>query len=1091
MLYKKVILHRNRTLLYKKDRCQVTSFITKIYELNKLYYGHISHTRIPIGIKNDILQNFPRPNRANSDLATLLSNSSILQKSSVLNLNVDIRFIHSFGSSSILRSDGGFSQFCWKSTDANISLDSDAILRSSSPVATTTERAKEIFYNDTENAKQISKQFPAPKNVLHNMFDEISRQNNNKSLKLTPYYKLVKDGKQSIWICTYHIYWPEEVKFLAKDTRKSVASHKAAVAALTWLKSNNKITKEGLPVIYGKEEVKTITKKTVPVLLMDKSTVNKMQNIIQLYCAQIAPHITQNELENARDTDESEDASETFQETGDVTLRNTRRQRYLGVNKYLAKEKVNLPIAAYKCDFMNLLKENQIIIVKGEPGCGKSTRVPQYVLEMWAKEDGLLGEPGRIAVTQPRRIAAISLAERVAVERDESVGDIVGYQVRLKSNFNPSTGRVLYCTTGILLRHFQSDPSLSNFSHIILDEAHERDVNTDLLMNLLRSACKMNPMLKLVIMSATIDTSMFSQYFDGAPIMEIPGFTYPVVQHFLDTCKKIDVSKTIAMCESDVPSVIHEDVARIIQFIHKHKKEGAVLCFLPGWEDISKIQKLIPLGGDLTVYCLHSRLQDSEQWKIFSRPPPGIRKIILATNIAETSVTIDDVVYVIDTGIHKEQRFDVDKGVNCIDNHWISKASADQRKGRAGRVQPGECFHLYTREKYESFPDYSLPEIQRTSLTKIVLDSKVFSNNMDALEFMTKLPTPPEENATLRAVDDLKDLEMLDKEEKLTSLGTVCADFQLEPKLSKALISAVIFKCVTPVVDIVTLFSADTEFFTSGLLRKDEIKRTKSLFCKDSDHLAMMRLFEKWLEYSHEGDSWDLKRLCDETNLVNHKMQMIEKLRKIHYDYLYNGLYKVLPISDDFSDNDEMVKAVLYSGIGTVLHHRTWDVVKNKLKNNVNCLLTRNNHRATITTESVNFKRRKFPTNFLLYINETRSNIRRTTLIRECSLMPNISVLLFSNKDLDIEDVNKEDFSIDIPSQDQVKVSIENTNIAFLCDRAQAQDLVDCKNCIMTAYRYYIEQLTNSGNENRDVNKSWSDILMLIDDILSANRVKN
>lgn len=184
--------------------------------------------------------------------------------------------------------------------------------------------------------------------MLHNIFDEVSRQCNNKTLKLTPHYKLVKDGKQSFWMCTYHIYWPEEVKFLAKDAKKSVASHKAAVAALTWLKNNNKITKEGLPVIYGKEEVKTIAKKTIPVLSLDKATVNKMQNIVQLHRTHIVPHIIQNRLEKARDTDGSEEESETMQKPEDVNLRNTRRQRYLGLDRYLAKEKVKLPIAAYK-----------------------------------------------------------------------------------------------------------------------------------------------------------------------------------------------------------------------------------------------------------------------------------------------------------------------------------------------------------------------------------------------------------------------------------------------------------------------------------------------------------------------------------------------------------------------------------------------------------------------------------------------------------------------------------------------------------------------------------------------------------------------
>lgn len=207
---------------------------------------------------------------------------------------------------------------------------------------------KEIYHNDTEDTKHISKQYPAPKNVLHNIFDEVSRQNNNKTLKLNPHYKLVKDGKQSFWMCTYYVRWPEEVKFIANDTKKSVASHKAAIAALTWLKGNNKITKEGLPVIYGKEEVKTITKKTVPVLSLEKSAINKMQNIIQLHRTQIVPHIIQNKLEKAQDSNESEEESTTIQEPEDVNLRNPRRQRYLGLDRYLAKEKVKLPIAAYK-----------------------------------------------------------------------------------------------------------------------------------------------------------------------------------------------------------------------------------------------------------------------------------------------------------------------------------------------------------------------------------------------------------------------------------------------------------------------------------------------------------------------------------------------------------------------------------------------------------------------------------------------------------------------------------------------------------------------------------------------------------------------
>lgn len=218
----------------------------------------------------------------------------------------------------------------------------------------------------------------------------------------------------------------------------------------------------------------------------------------------------------------------------------------------------------------------------------------------------------------------------------------------------------MYCTTGILLRRLQQDPKISDCSHIILDEAHERDVNTDLLMNLVRHALNVNPNLKLLVMSATLEAKLFQNYFNDAPILNIPGFTYPVKEHFLTESKNLP--KTYEMCAGKVPTVIPEEVVQIIEHIHKRRPEGAILCFLPGWDEIMKVYKLIPESNDLYVLCLHSKLDISEQRKIFNRPPPGVRKVILATNIAETSITIDDVVYVVDTGIHKEERFDVEKG---------------------------------------------------------------------------------------------------------------------------------------------------------------------------------------------------------------------------------------------------------------------------------------------------------------------------------------------------------------------------------------------------------------------------------------------
>ncbi|XP_063921598.1 ATP-dependent RNA helicase DHX30-like isoform X2 [Zophobas morio] len=918
--------------------------------------------------------------------------------------------------------------------------------------------------DDCKKPDPVDRLYVAPKNILNNAYDVVAQQLKNRDFRLQPVYNIIKGkGKNSSWSCTYHIKWPEVTKFVSIGQTKQEASHKAAICVLLWLRKNEKITKEGFPIVVGKNEVKEIVKHTLPSLTLDANTVNQMKTIADIYKNQFVPKLT-------KCVEAKHVPTPTLDEVGDSFLSMSGKKRLFGVAKYLAKEKISLPISQHKEDFMKLIKENRVVIIKGEPGCGKSTRIPQYVLELWAKEGLARGEPCQIAVTQPRRIAAISLADRVSDERNENCGHIVGYQIRLKSNYNPTTGRIFYCTTGILLKYLQTDTNLSRFTHVILDEVHERDVNTDLLLNLLRNVLTTNPTMKLIIMSATVDVDLFRNYLNHPPVMHIPGFTYPVKSYFLDDLSTLNLSESYQMAvnNNELPNVVHEDVAKLIRHIHKTKKEGAILCFLPGWEDIIKVEKLMSPSSDMSVLCLHSRLQDSDQRKIFSRTPPGVRKVILSTNIAETSVTIDDVVYVIDTGIHKENRFDHDKGVNCIDNYWISQSSMAQRKGRAGRVQPGESFHLYTKSKYDTFSHFTDPEILKTSLTKIVLNSKVYSNNMDALEFMSKLPSPPEKNSTRRAVRELKDLKLLDDCENLTSLGKRLANFQLEPKLAKILVNSVVYKCVTPVVDIVTLFSSDTELFRSSLVDKGSIKKIKTQGSRHSDHLAVMRLFEAWLELMEDFDEETAARYCTDANLVHHKLVTISKLRKIHFDYLHNGLLEALPVADSYSDNDELVKAILFSGVGNLLRHRNWDVVKGRYKK-ADIFLTNYNQKATITSDSVNFKRTSFCSNFLLYFNEVRSNIRRTTVVRECSEITPVAVILFSDKDLIIREVGGD--------SGEVILSLKDTKIEFSCSRQQAMDIQMCKEALDNMYQYYIFQMTEGGECNAEINHLWDNVL--------------
>lgn len=276
-----------------------------------------------------------------------------------------------------------------------------------------------------------------------------------------------------------------------------------------------------------------------------------------------------------------------------------------------------------------------------------------------------------------------------------------------------------------------------------MDEAHERDVNTDLLMLLMKRLLITRPDLKLVIMSATINPELFQNYYQGAAALSIPGFTYPVESHFLEEIsdKWCNLNQTRKGQEQKNPRLFHDEIARLIYSIDATKPPGAVLCFVPGWQDIKLVmghlQKCMPRN---LVLPLHSRLTYDDQSRVFRRPPEGVRKIIIATNVAETSITIDDVVYVVDTGVHKEERWSTlefcldlifffrlsaDKSSAVLDDDWVSQANVNQRRGRAGRVQPGECYHLYSRSKFESFLKFPVPELHRVPLQKVVLDLKV------------------------------------------------------------------------------------------------------------------------------------------------------------------------------------------------------------------------------------------------------------------------------------------------------------------------------------------------------------------------------
>ncbi|XP_071053906.1 ATP-dependent DNA/RNA helicase DHX36-like [Onthophagus taurus] len=927
----------------------------------------------------------------------------------------------------------------------------------------TSEKPKPVQPNQSSSDKIVL----TPKSTIHNYYNIISSQL-NKDYGVTTSYTHLKHHHLP-WACTYHVKWPEEIVFTKSGFSKKEAAGKVCVEILNYLQSLNLISSRGVPIL---KEEKINEKQQSKIISLKDDTVKQLNKINMIYQEKLLKSLPDYSIN--LDDSLNEERKELF-----PNQRRAQKKSFM----HIIEEKTNLPISKYKNDIIEAVNNNQVTIIKGEPGCGKSTRVPQYLLEGWAKSQDQ--EHCKILVTQPRRIAAISLAERVSYERNEQVGKTVGYQVRLQNSFCPRLGKILYCTTGILLRKMQADPHLLDCSHVILDEAHERDVNTDLLMNLLRSGLEKNKNLKLVVMSATIDAGIFQEYFKSSPVFNIPGFTYPVKQHFINNANSLNFSKTLEMCESKIPHVVCPEVVKLIDYIHNNKGDGAILCFLPGWEEIKTIAELLEDRRDIRTLCLHSRLSMVEQKLIFSKPPRGMRKVILSTNIAETSVTVDDVVYVIDTGIQKETRFDITKGVTCLDKSWISQANVKQRKGRAGRCQPGESFHLYPKEKCEHFEEYPLPEILRTSLTKIVLDSKVYSNNMNAIEFMSQLISPPSDDAIKLAVKELIDLELLDIDENLTTLGRALANFQLEPKLAKTMVNAMVFKCVTPIIDIVTLFSEEKELFMGGLRCKETVKKIKKAFCSSSDHLSLMKMFEKWLEYIETDEINAAQRFCLRNNLVESKLHTLQQLRDIHFEYLEKYLKNVLPISDDLSDNDELIKGVLLSGVGTLMEYSS--KVKGKKKKHV--LLTRSGHNAVITTESVNSRRASYSSDYLIYINEVVSNVRRTSVIRETSLVSLLTLLLFKNNKIIIENLPQNEHSSDINSTDQVLLKLENTKYKYICDRSQAEAIQSCKEVLQSMLQYYIFQLTNSGVYNENVNKNWDEMLNILNSLLEDVKI--
>ncbi|XVE96278.1 hypothetical protein REPUB_Repub02eG0207300 [Reevesia pubescens] len=590
-----------------------------------------------------------------------------------------------------------------------------------------------------------------------------------------------------------------------------------------------------------------------------------------------------------------------------------------------------LPAFKVKAEFLKAVDKNQVLVVSGETGCGKTTQLPQFILE--EEISSLRGADCNIICTQPRRISAISVAARISSERGKSLGETVGYQIRLESKRSAQT-RLLFCTTGVLLRQLVQDPDLNGVSHLLVDEIHERGIHEDFLLIILRDLLPRRPDLRLILMSATINADLFSKYFGNAPTIHIPGLTFPVAELFLEDVlqkthyniksefdnfqgnsrrrKEQDLKKDnlTAMFE-DVDIESHYKnysastrrsleawsgsqidlglVEAAIEHICRHEGDGAILVFLTGWDDISKLLDKIKVNsflGDLgkfLVLPLHGSMPTINQREIFDRSPPNKRKIVLATNIAESSITIDDVVYVIDCGKAKETSYDALNKLACLLASWISKASAHQRRGRAGRVQPGVCYRLYPKLIHDAMLEYQLPEILRTPLQELCLHIKSLQLGTVG-SFLAKALQPPDPLSVQNAIELLKTIGALDDAEELTPLGRHLCTLPLDPNIGKMLLMGAIFQCLNPALTIAAAL-AHRDPFVLPINRKEEADAAKRSFAVDScsDHIALLKAFDGYKDAKRNGSE---RAFCWENFLSPVTLQMMEDMRNQFIDLL-------------------------------------------------------------------------------------------------------------------------------------------------------------------------------------------------------------
>ncbi|XP_071068134.1 ATP-dependent RNA helicase DHX30 isoform X4 [Dasypus novemcinctus] len=881
---------------------------------------------------------------------------------------------------------------------------------------------------DDDSAIRALAQFPLPKNLLAKVIQIATSSSTAKNLM--QFHTVGTKTKLS----TLTLLWPCPMTFVAKGRRKAEAENKAAALACKKLKSLGLVNRNNEPLTHAMYNLASLrelgeSQRRPCAIQVPEPILYKMEAFLNHFPVDSLSLSPEPRLHNDDILPLGKDSGPLMDpitgkpymplsEAEEVRLSQSLLELWQRRGP-VWQEVPPLPVDPHRDTILDAIEQHPVVIIAGDTGCGKSTRIPQLLLERYVAEGR--GARCNVIITQPRRISAVSVAQRVSHELGPSLRRNVGFQVRLERKPPARGGALLFCTVGILLRKLQSNPSLEGVSHVIVDEVHERDVNTDFLLILLKGLQWLNPALRLVLMSATSDNERFSRYFDGCPVIRVPGFMYPVKEHYLE-----DILAKLGKHQYPHRHRHHESedecaldlelMTDLVLHIDAQGEPGGILCFLPGWQEIKGVQQRLQEAlcmheSKYLILPVHSNIPMMDQKAIFQQPPVGVRKIVLATNIAETSITINDIVHVVDSGLHKEEHYDLKTKVSCLETVWVSRANVIQRRGRAGRCQAGFAYHLFPRSRLEKMAPFRVPEILRTPLENLVLQAKIHMPEKTAVEFLSKAMDSPGVKAVNEAVILLQEIGVLDEREHLTTLGQRLVHISTDPRLAKALVLAAIFRCLHPLLVVVSCLIRDP--FSSSLQNRAEVDKVKVLLSHDSgsDHLAFVWAVAGWEEVLCWQNRSSRENYLEENFLYAPSLRFIHGLIKQFSENMYEAFLVGKPSDctlasaqcNEFSEEEELVKGVLMAGLyPNLIQVRQGKVTRQgKFKPNSVTYRTKSGnvllHKSTINREATQLRSR-----WLTYFMAVKSS--GSVFVRDSSQVHPLAVLLLTDGDVHIQD---------------------------------------------------------------------------------------